>query len=237
MSNMTPQESWSVAIAGSGGSGAVTAGMLLLEALARKGFYAFMSRSYGPQIRGGESAVMIRFAAHEIHSQGDHFDAFLALDWRGVERFADEIPLAGDSVIICDSEIEDVPAQIRTAEQPVLSATLKETAKTLENGRPNMVGLGILAEWVGLDESHIDAALNSILGSKGAEVIDHSRAAVNAGRVMLQSPLAPLDLPEFQTGAVRWSLNGNEASGYGALKGGIRFVAAYPITPATEIHK
>jgi 2-oxoglutarate ferredoxin oxidoreductase subunit alpha len=33
----------------------------------------------------------------------------------------------------------------------------------------------------------------------------------------------------------RWLLTGNEAAGYGAIKGGVRFVAAYPITPATEL--
>ena len=33
----------------------------------------------------------------------------------------------------------------------------------------------------------------------------------------------------------RWNISGNEAAGLGAVRGGIRFVAAYPITPATEI--
>ncbi len=33
----------------------------------------------------------------------------------------------------------------------------------------------------------------------------------------------------------RWLLSGNEGAGFGALRGGIRFVAAYPITPATEL--
>ena len=33
----------------------------------------------------------------------------------------------------------------------------------------------------------------------------------------------------------RWTVSGNEAAGYGALRGGVRFVAAYPITPATEL--
>jgi len=33
----------------------------------------------------------------------------------------------------------------------------------------------------------------------------------------------------------RWLISGNEAAGYGAIRGGIRFVAAYPITPATEL--
>src|SRR5574340_1116407 len=35
--------------------------------------------------------------------------------------------------------------------------------------------------------------------------------------------------------ASRWLLSGNEAAGYGAIRGGVRFVAAYPITPATEL--
>ncbi len=33
----------------------------------------------------------------------------------------------------------------------------------------------------------------------------------------------------------RWLISGNEAAGYGAIRGGVRFVAAYPITPATEL--
>ena len=33
----------------------------------------------------------------------------------------------------------------------------------------------------------------------------------------------------------RWAISGNHAAGLGALRGGVRFVADYPITPATEI--
>jgi len=33
----------------------------------------------------------------------------------------------------------------------------------------------------------------------------------------------------------RWLITGNQAAGYGAVRGGVRFVAAYPITPATEV--
>jgi len=44
-------------------------------------------------------------------------------------------------------------------------------------------------------------------------------------------PLVPP--PDAPTG--RWLISGNEAAGCGALRGGVRFVAAYPITPATEL--
>ena len=32
-----------------------------------------------------------------------------------------------------------------------------------------------------------------------------------------------------------WLITGNQAAGYGAVRGGVRFCAAYPITPATEV--
>ncbi len=37
------------------------------------------------------------------------------------------------------------------------------------------------------------------------------------------------------SGARRWMKSGNEATGLGALQAGVRFVAAYPITPASEV--
>jgi len=39
--------SFSVAVTGSGCSGAVTAGLILLETMAQHGFYGFMTRSSG----------------------------------------------------------------------------------------------------------------------------------------------------------------------------------------------
>ncbi len=51
-----------VALAGSGGSGVMTAGTLLLEAAAKAGAYGLMVRTSGPQIRGGEAAALVRLA-------------------------------------------------------------------------------------------------------------------------------------------------------------------------------
>jgi 2-oxoglutarate/2-oxoacid ferredoxin oxidoreductase subunit alpha len=42
-------------------------------------------------------------------------------------------------------------------------------------------------------------------------------------------------VPRAENGGARWMLSGNEAAGLGAIRGGVRFVAAYPITPATEM--
>ena len=59
---MHAQTSVSIALAGSGGAGVMTAGNMLLEAAAAAGYYGLMTRTSGPQIRGGEAAAMVRVA-------------------------------------------------------------------------------------------------------------------------------------------------------------------------------
>jgi 2-oxoglutarate ferredoxin oxidoreductase subunit alpha len=55
-----------------------------------------------------------------------------------------------------------------------------------------------------------------------------SLAAADGSPPARLAPLTAQDRP-------RWLLSGNEAAGFGAVRGGVRFVAAYPITPATEV--
>src|SRR5690349_23059225 len=94
--------SLSIAIAGSGGSGVMTAGTMLLDAAARAGLYGLMVRTSGPQIRGGEAAALLRLAHRPLDALDDGFDLLLAMDWQNVNRFADEIPLHAGSLIVCD---------------------------------------------------------------------------------------------------------------------------------------
>src|SRR6266536_5706661 len=74
----------SIALAGSGGSGVMTAGTLLLDAAAKAGLYGIMVRTSGPQIRGGEAAALVRLASAPLESLGDKFDLLLAIDWQNV---------------------------------------------------------------------------------------------------------------------------------------------------------
>src|SRR6188508_299994 len=100
----------SVAIAGSGGSGVMTAGTLLLAAAAKAGAYGLMVRTSGPQIRGGEAAALVRLAAHPVDSLDDSFDLLLALDWQNVQRFADEIPMRPTGLVVGDAAEGEAPA-------------------------------------------------------------------------------------------------------------------------------
>ena len=93
-----------------------------------------------------------------------------------------------------------------------------------------------VAALAGIDQENVTALLAKKLARKGEAAIEASTQAVAAGyeaASAIPSPCAAPSLEAPQKG--RWMINGNQAAGLGALRGGVRFVAAYPITPATEI--
>ena len=226
--------SFSLAVTGSGGSGAVTTGLILLEAAARAGYFGMMTRSAGPQIRGGESAAMLRLGPEPLDCMDDRFDLLVGLDWLNVSRFVDEIPLDRDSLVLADPAAGAVPAALTQSGARVREIPFKTLADSVTDGRPNMVALGALAAAGGLPQDALEAALNAVLSGKGGRVRQASAQCLALGYAQGMQTMAGAVAPARHPVA-RWNISGNEACGLGALRGGVRFVAAYPITPASEI--
>lgn len=225
----------SIALAGSGGSGVMTAGTLLLNAAAKSGLYGLMVRTSGPQIRGGEAAALLRLARQPVHSLDDGFDLLLAIDWQNISRFADEIPLGPSSVMIGDPDQGEAPEVFRNTGVQFVSRPLKKMAKAIPGSWVNMIALGVAGTLAGISAEALESSLR--------ESWKRDEAALQANLAALQAGVtaaAGIDaVPKLKgvnaTATKRWLISGNEAAGYGAIRGGIRFVAAYPITPATEL--
>ncbi len=151
----------SIAIAGSGGSGVMTAGTMLLDAAARAGLYGLMVRTSGPQIRGGEAAALLRLAQQPIESLDDGFDLLLAMDWQNVNRFADEIRLHAGSLVIGDADEGETPEVFARSGARCLALPLKKRAKAIAGSWSNMLVLGLVGGLVGLPTSALEAALRA----------------------------------------------------------------------------
>jgi 2-oxoglutarate ferredoxin oxidoreductase subunit alpha len=232
-----PRQSVSLAIAGSGGAGVMTIGEMLLTAAARAGWYGLMTRSNGPQIRGGEAAALITVSAEPARFYPETFDFLLALDWQNVERFAAEITLTPDSLILGDSaHTAKVPAFARNSGAAIDDIDFKAMADTVEGGRVNMIALGVLAAMLDLPPSAIETVTANKLAAKGDAAISSSTACTRLGMKAPGIPVAKYAVAKVDSPPDdRWLISGNEAVGLGALRGGARFAAAYPITPATEV--
>jgi 2-oxoglutarate ferredoxin oxidoreductase subunit alpha len=226
----------SVAVTGSGGSGAVTTGLILLAAVARAGHYGLLTRSAGPQIRGGESAAMVRFGPRPVECMEDRFDILVGLDWNNIERFVEELPIDGQTLIITESQGGPVAEVLTRCGATVRQMPLREIADGLPGGRLNMAALGTLGALVGLPLSALEEGARATIGTKGGAVLEGSLACIRASyRATATGGNDPTSAPLPLAASGRWNISGNEAAGLGALRGGIRFVAAYPITPASEM--
>ncbi len=227
----------SIALTGSGGAGVMTASGMLLQAAAKSGFYGLQTRSVGPQIRGGEAAALLRLSncPVEIHRGG--FDVLFALDWSNFSRFATEILLDETSVVIFDPDGGAVPDIVSAATRNIIELPVKQLAADISGGRMNMIALGILAGAIGLPRDTVSGLIVDKLSAKGEAVLEASRACLDAGYAQASAvENVPKLAPAQAAGDTpRWLITGNEAAALGAVRGGVRFAAAYPITPATEI--
>jgi 2-oxoglutarate ferredoxin oxidoreductase subunit alpha len=225
----------SVAIAGSGGSGVMTAGTLLLDAAAKAGYYGLMVRTSGPQIRGGEAAALVRLSPTPVASLTDTFDLLIAIDWQNVNRFADEIALGSTSVMIGDADSGEAPDVFRATGARYVALPLKKTVKAIPGSWINMFALGLAGALAGLPRGALEDAVRASW-KRADSALQANLAALAAG---IEAAAGIAGVPRLAaprpSAAPRWLLSGNEAAGFGAVRGGIRFVAAYPITPATEM--
>jgi 2-oxoglutarate/2-oxoacid ferredoxin oxidoreductase subunit alpha len=231
-----PAESCSLALIGSGGAGVMTAGQTLLDAAAEAGYFGLMTRSTGPQIRGGEAAAVLRLGVAPVGCQDDRIDLLVALDWGKAERFADELVLDADSVVIADPAEGEPPAWVTASGARRFAVNLGELAREHRGARANTIAVGLVGALVGLDPEGMRETIRRLFTRKGSRLVDGAQAGLQAGisaaeALQCACRLAP---PQPQP---RWLLTGNDAVGMGALRGGVQFCAAYPITPSTELQE
>lgn len=231
-----------LAIAGAGGDGVITAGDFITKSAARKGLFAFMLKSYGPQIRGGESSARIRVSSKPIYSQGDYVDVLAVFSWKDFKRFTDEIELRENAVVLYDESdrtpLEAVPIppekHARFIAVPFKKLASEELKVPLAK---NMVLLGVLGELLNLPLDALKDAVMQKFGKKRPEA-----AAINIQAIDLGADWVKRNLPEgipyrlaAGGGRPKLVMTGDDALAFGAIHAGLRFYAGYPITPASPI--
>jgi 2-oxoglutarate/2-oxoacid ferredoxin oxidoreductase subunit alpha len=232
-----------IGMAGSGGDGIVSAGDSLMTALALAGYHAMLTKSFGPQIRGGESSFRMRVSTSPVLGPGGALDVAVALNWDDFLRFGSELALDGHSVVIYDSNTRVAPDQIPVAgvkPAEVVAVGIEAMAKEAGGSEKakNTVVLGLMAGWFGLAPEHIRAGLRKRFAKKGEEIMARNERAFEAGLAYAQSnPLASerrlAPVPEG-TGA-KMVADGNDLCAAAAIFSGCQFFGGYPITPSSEI--
>jgi len=226
-----------VLFGGQAGDGSLTTGDLIATVFKRMGLDVYTFKDFPSRIRGGHTNYVIRAGEHPHYGLADFVDAMVAFDLECVQKHIEEMRPGG--FVIFDNTDEQLTDDVRRSDVYFYEAPLAKIAKEqlgLELVR-NTISLGVLGQLVGMDPSIVRQLVTRQYERKGEKIVGQNIAAVEAGeKVIKENHPRPSGYglrakPDGQ----RLILMGNDAIGYGALVAGCRFMAGYPITPATDI--
>jgi 2-oxoglutarate ferredoxin oxidoreductase subunit alpha len=223
---------------GQAGDGSLTTGDLIAGVFKRMGLEVYTYKDFPSRIRGGHTNYVIRAGEHPHWGMADFVDGLVAFDLEAVEAHIDELRPGG--FVIFDSTSESIPAHVRRGDVHWYEIPLAQIAKQdlgLELVR-NTISLGALAKLIGMDPAIVRADVAAVYKRKGEKVVDLNIRAIEAGEAYVDRHFAEwpsgYSLGKSPDGD-RLIMMGNDAIGYGALVAGCRFMAGYPITPATDV--
>jgi 2-oxoglutarate ferredoxin oxidoreductase subunit alpha len=227
-------------IGGQQGEGIDSTGDIFAKAVARYGLHLYTFRSFSSRIRGGLTFYEVRISETPIGARPDTVDIILALGQEIIDATLETI--SKGAVILYDSDaftpaLDDAhKAHIHLVGVPMTKIAESNGSKIMRN----MVGLGASAALVNMDLQPFFDFVQERFGKKGDKVVNMNRAAITAGFQHVKDtfhakPQWVLQQRPLPATGRRIVINGNSALSYGALVGGVRFVAGYPITPATDV--
>jgi 2-oxoglutarate ferredoxin oxidoreductase subunit alpha len=225
-----------IRIGGEAGDGVESSGAGFCKALARGGLHVFGLPDYYSRIRGGHNFYSVRISDHPLYSHAKPVHLLLALTEETIPRHRDKI--VEDGAIVYDSD--RVSSELLSANGiqflPIpLSDIAKEKAGTTL--ARNTVALGVAAGLTGFDLEPMESVIRQNFARKGQAVVDGNLAAVKSGYQEGQKYATdfPFKLQRIPDAPPRMVLNGTQAFSLGALAGGCRFVAGYPMTPGSLV--
>ncbi|MBG9450368.1 2-oxoglutarate ferredoxin oxidoreductase subunit alpha [Cytobacillus firmus] len=230
---MINQLSWKVG--GQQGEGIESTGEIFSIALNRLGYYLYGYRHFSSRIKGGHTNNKIRVSTSQIRSISDDLDILVAFDQETIDLNYKELHDKG--IMIADAKFD--PKQPEDTNAVLFAVPFTEIATELGTSlMKNMVAVGATCAVLNLDIKVFEEVVQEIFGRKGQQVVDKNMEAIQAGFDFMKEKLGDdVELMELEKadGLKRLFMIGNDAIALGALAGGCRFMAAYPITPASEI--
>ncbi|MEH7110965.1 2-oxoacid:acceptor oxidoreductase subunit alpha [Neobacillus niacini] len=230
---MINQLSWKVG--GQQGEGIESTGEIFAIALNRLGYYLYGYRHFSSRIKGGHTNNKIRVSTTEVRSISDDLDILVAFDQETIDVNYKELHAKG--VILADAKFS--PKKPEDTQASLYAVPFTEIATELGTSlMKNMVAIGATSAVLDLDIHVFEEVVQEIFGKKGAQVVAKNMDAIKAGFDYMKKQLvdgAEIMELEKADGKKRMFMIGNDAIALGAVAAGCRFMAAYPITPASEI--
>jgi 2-oxoglutarate ferredoxin oxidoreductase subunit alpha len=186
--------------------------------------------AYQSIIRGGHIFLTLRICDEEIFTHGDKLDLLLCLNQDTMDRHQRLIG-PGGRVLYNSDNIK--PGESNGADLcPIPVGELTNSRNRLIQ---NTVAMGAVTSLVGLDFGVLEESLQLRFARQGQQVVDQNVEVARAGFDYALVNFHPFADPLPQGGKPLAVWSGNDAIAMGGAAAGVKFYAAYPMSPASGI--
>jgi 2-oxoglutarate/2-oxoacid ferredoxin oxidoreductase subunit alpha len=228
-----------IRIAGNSQDGIQAIGGFLARLAGRSAQEVMTFMTIPSTISGGPSIFQVRLGSGEVLSAGDDADVLLAFYQHSYEEHIGSLKKGG--IVLYDSDHVEPKAEWQPLYHhigiPISSLTIEAIGGTAKDKGKNLYALGLVARIFDLNAVKLEALFRERFGGKDASVLNNALAAFQAGyNHSLGNVLETFEFVESQgRDHQQVVMNGNEAIAYGLIAAGVRFGAAYPITPWSDV--
>ena len=228
-----------IRFAGNSQDGIQTVGGFLARLAGRSAREVMTYMTIPSTISGGPSIFQVHLGSGEVLSAGDEADFLFAFYQHSYENHIESLRDGGLCIYDSDNVEPDLSdKRVQYVGVPFTSATIEAIGGSAKDRGKNIFVLGLVTAVFGLDREKVTGIIEKQFGRKGEDVLRNAMLSFDAGYAY---PIADSigDLYNLKRGtpdgADRITTDGNTALAYGLLAGGVRYGAAYPITPWSTI--
>ena len=223
---------FALAIGGEAGQGIATPGDTLARIVVRRGLHLSTYNAYQSIIRGGHIFLTVRVSDREVRSHGDKLDMLLALNQDTMTR---HLRLLGSGAAALYNSDTISPGDYADGVQLCPLPVNDLTGSQRSGLNQNTVALGAMMHLLSLDFGLLETSINQQFARKGEDMVNENVRVALAGYTHAQENFTPFPMPMPEGGEPLGVWSGNEALAMGGAAAGVKFYAAYPMSPSTGV--
>ena len=220
-----------IVVAGQAGQGIQTIESILTMVLKRSGYHVFATKEYMSRIRGGSNSTLIRVGYERVPANVDRIDILVPLDDDAIDHLSSRI--SPETLII--GERQSLNTECEIVDISFTRVAEKAGGKIYANTVAIAVLYGVLEGELRILEEY----LSDHFEKKGESVVsgnlEAARQGYRMGCELRSSGKAAFQMLKRPETANEILISGGEAVALGAISGGCRFIASYPMSPGTAV--
>jgi 2-oxoglutarate/2-oxoacid ferredoxin oxidoreductase subunit alpha len=226
------RQSFSIGIGGAAGQGVATPGDIFAKIFSRRGLHLNAYNAYQSIIRGGHTFLTVRTGPDKIPTTDGRLDLLIPLNQDTVDRHLRLLSAGGACLYNADAIKPGAAADgVQMCALPVSKLADISRNKVAQNTLAIGAGLSLM----GVGFAALESVLEEQFRKKDRAVIDENISLARAGYDYATQNFKPFAWALPMTEARYAVVSGNTAMAMGGAAAGVKFYAAYPMSPATGV--